>query len=386
MSVSEREWAEAAGVLAEEVATPGWADAVAGTPRHLLVPAWWAYRPPTHWERVDAYGDPGRWRVAYTDATLVTRVGARHADDVGAGDTVTGSPTSSSTLPSLVVAMFEHAEVAEGDRVIDVGTGSGYSAALLAHRLGGDAVTSVDVDPYLVRVARERVGRLGRRPEFGCVDADRALPGQGYDALVAMVSVRPVPAAWLAAVRSGGRIVATIAGTSLLIRARVRDDGTACGRVLADSAGFMRTRVGDDYPSMDDVFRAGRDAEGDSVTTDEGEPYDLAPGGDVRTLVTLATGATDFRGYRREDGAELAWILHSDGSWARIERCRAAGGGGRSRSVHQGGPRALWDEARVALGVWEERGRPSVRDFAVTVTPDATTLVWDGPAEWRITL
>nr|WP_272923957.1 methyltransferase domain-containing protein [Streptomyces sp. SID3343] len=346
-----------------------------------MVPAWWTYRPPTHWQRVDARF-PTAWREAYTDTTLVTRVGTRHADDTDTDtDEANGSPTSSSTLPSLVLAMFDHAGITEGERVIDVGTGSGYSAALLTHRLGDDAVTSVDIDPYLVRVARERVGHMGRHPEFACVDADRALPGEGYDALVAMVSVRPVPAAWLTAVRPGGRIVTTIAGTSFLIRARMRDDGTAFGRVLDDPAGFMRTRRGNDYPSMDAVYRAARDAEGDTVTSDDAEPYDLAPGSDPRTLITLATGATDFRGYTREDGTQFAWILHHDGSWTRTERRD-----GGSAQVHQGGPRVLWDEARAALSAWEARGKPPIRDFAVTITPEATTLSWDGDPARHITL
>ncbi|WP_405531435.1 hypothetical protein [Streptomyces canus] len=66
-------------------------------------------------------------------------------------DHATGSPTSSSTLPGLIVSMLHMLDAKPGQDVLDVGTGSGYSAALRGHRIGDDHVTSVDVDPYLVQ-------------------------------------------------------------------------------------------------------------------------------------------------------------------------------------------------------------------------------------------
>lgn len=105
-------------------------------------------------------------------------------------------------------------------RVVDVATGSGYSAALLAHRLGDGAVLSVDVDPYLTKVAAQRLARMGRHPRIETVDTTGPLPATGYDRLVSMVSARGVPASWLAALRPGGRLVATIAFTSLMGRRR----------------------------------------------------------------------------------------------------------------------------------------------------------------------
>ncbi|MGC0420583.1 methyltransferase domain-containing protein [Embleya sp. AB8] len=101
---------------------------------------------------------------AYDNRTLVTQVGDAHADTAG-DDVVPASdrpPTSSSTLPSLVLRMFDVAEIEEGMRVLDLGTGSGYSAALLGRRLGDDHVLSVDVDEYLVNAARQRLGPVHR--------------------------------------------------------------------------------------------------------------------------------------------------------------------------------------------------------------------------------
>ena len=149
-----------------------------------------------------------------------------------------GMPTSSSTLPGLIVRLAQHAYLADGGDVLDVGTGSGYGCALLAARLGTEHVTSVDVDPYLTGAAAERLDSVGLRPTVLTVDATGALPGT-YDRIMATVAVRPVPASWLTALRPGGRLVTTIARTGLILTADKTDDGGAMGRIEWDRAGFM---------------------------------------------------------------------------------------------------------------------------------------------------
>ncbi|MEU0119925.1 hypothetical protein ABZ137_41330 [Streptomyces bobili] len=73
------------------------------------------------------------------------------------------------------------------------------------------------------------------------------------------VSVRlvHVPASWPRALRPGGRLVTTIAGTGLILTADKTADGGACGRIEGDRAGFMRTRHGDDYEHWADELRKG---------------------------------------------------------------------------------------------------------------------------------
>ncbi|MFD7973446.1 hypothetical protein [Streptomyces clavifer] len=87
-----------------------WFGPLATTPRHVFVPRWWEGGD-TKWEQRDGASDVAGWMAAaYSDRTLVTRVGAAHADDSDPGSGVGGGlPTSSSTLPGLVVNMYRHA-------------------------------------------------------------------------------------------------------------------------------------------------------------------------------------------------------------------------------------------------------------------------------------
>ena len=109
------DWEPEAARLAAEVTEPvsRWRGPVSATPRHLFVPRWWRYLDPDGWTLREGPADEPRWmRAAYSDRSLVTRVGARHADQASPGDHPAGRPTSSSTMPGLVVRMYQHASSA----------------------------------------------------------------------------------------------------------------------------------------------------------------------------------------------------------------------------------------------------------------------------------
>jgi protein-L-isoaspartate O-methyltransferase len=109
------------------------------------------------WRSLDA-ADRSRWLDAvYVDTTLVTALDPVTATPTGDG-AFTGMPTSSSTLPSLMARILEDLDVAEGHRVLEIGTGTGYNAGLLSQRLGGQQVYSVDISRSIVDDA------CGRRP------------------------------------------------------------------------------------------------------------------------------------------------------------------------------------------------------------------------------
>ncbi|WP_433259720.1 hypothetical protein ACQPYK_48995 (plasmid) [Streptosporangium sp. CA-135522] len=110
---------------------------------------------------------------------MPTEIDRRHADHCRPGTLVKGTPTSSSTMPSLVVRMLRHGQVYPGDDLLHIATGSGYSTALAARLHGDDRVTSIDVDPYLAQAAIGRLDAIELHPRVLCVDAMGPLPGRG---------------------------------------------------------------------------------------------------------------------------------------------------------------------------------------------------------------
>ena len=379
--MSGSHWEEHAERLAEQVTHRGsrWSAPIAATPRHWFVPRWWE-SDGGGWTVRDGASDEAEWmRLAYSDRTLVTRVGAAHADHVPDGVRATGRPTSSSTLPGLVVQMFRHARIAEDSRVLDVGVGSGYSAGVLSAYLGDERVTSVDVDPYLTEVAAERLAGIGQHPDVMTLDATGSLPGT-YDRIVSMVSVRPVPSSWLAALKPGGRLVTTLTNTTMIITADKTPDGGAVGRVEWDRAGFMATRSGADYPPrLPGVFDAVRDLDGDDVTTGRYPVLDVVEAWDLRSMLEITAPDIEHHFKQGADGWRTAWMLHADGSWA-----RATGHRGDPPTVHQAGPRRLWDILETVRHRLNMSGDLPVRGATVTITPDGTVTLRRG--HWNATI
>jgi protein-L-isoaspartate O-methyltransferase len=308
----------------------------------------------------------------------VTQVGTLHADHATPADHPAGAPTSSSTLPGLIVGLAQRAYLADGSDVLDVGTGSGYGCALLAARLGAGHVTSVDVDPYLSAMAMERLDSVGLRPEVLNVDATGALPGT-YDRIVATVAVRPVPASWLAALRPGGRLVTTIAGTGLILTADKTDDGGALGQIEWDRAGFMLSRHGPGYPPpLWERNEAARDGDGEHVTRGWYPVLNVMEAWELWSMITVLVPGVEHY-YREEDGRRTAWMLHPDGSWA-----RASAEGSDPPVVHQSGARRLWDLLDEVREMWLREGSLPVYGASATISPNGSIHLRRG--KWCATL
>ncbi|AVH54591.1 MULTISPECIES: protein-L-isoaspartate(D-aspartate) O-methyltransferase [Streptomyces] len=375
------DWQTHARRLADEVVRPEsrWHHPLATTPRHVFVPRWWADGD-QGWELRDGLADPEAWmRAVYSDQTLVTRLGPLHADDAEADATTTaGKPTSSSTLPGLVVTMYRHAVIADDSRTL-VTTGTGYGTALLCRRLGEERVTSVDVDAHLVKVAGERLDSIGLHPHLAACDITGELPGE-YDRIVATVSVRPVPASWLRALRPGGRLVTTIAGTGLILTANKTEDGGATGRIEWDRAGFMRTRHGNDYEyPTDDVWETLAQDEAEETFTSRYPLLYPPDAWDVMSMLELQLPGIDYR-LSQDGDTRTVGLRYPDGSWARA----TATGFLEPPVVHQGGPRRLWSALERIRNRLNREGALPVYGARVTITPDGVTTLNRG--SWACTL
>ncbi|WP_458243821.1 methyltransferase domain-containing protein [Streptomyces sp. MAI_2237] len=212
---------------------PVWREAFEAVPRHLFVPYYYVgvrggYE--RRWGESPDRAAREKWmRGAYADAPLATRL--RDGDLV-----------SSSSQPSLMARMLAELRVRDGDRVLEVGTGTGYNAALLAHRLGeDDLVTTVDLYPEITETARRHLAAAGHRPVVVTGDGARGVPERApFDRIMATCTLSSVPLAWLAQCAPGARVLTPL-GTGL-IALTVEDAGHAEGRFLHTPAYFVPLR------------------------------------------------------------------------------------------------------------------------------------------------
>ncbi|MFJ5143034.1 protein-L-isoaspartate(D-aspartate) O-methyltransferase [Streptomyces sp. NPDC088707] len=330
----------------------------------------------------DGAADPDAWlAAAYSDTTLVTRVGSLHADHAEPGTLVTsGMSTSSSTEPGLVVGMYRHADFTDGCRTL-VTTGTGYGTALACHRLGSELVTSVDVDPYLVKAATDRLDSIGLRPETAVCDLTQGpLPGE-YDRIVSTVSVPSVPPTWIKALRPYGRLVTTITGTGLILYADKTPDGGAVGWTSYEPASFMGPRQGDDYEETvpESVWDEAKDGDGEASVSRHFLVF-VPETWSIRSMYQLDLPGVEYRHRWHPDRSHTVWMTHPDGSWARAH----ATGPREVPTVYQGGPRRLWDPLEDILDRLNWTGQLPVYGARVTITPDGETTLTGN--RWTATL
>jgi protein-L-isoaspartate(D-aspartate) O-methyltransferase len=108
--------------------------------------------------------------------------------------------------PYVVAWMAELGRVRRGARVLDVGTGSGYQAAVLAEM--GASVWSIEREPALLETARERLAALGYPVETRCGDGKEGWPEAApFDAILVAAAARYVPGPLLEQLAAEGRLV-----------------------------------------------------------------------------------------------------------------------------------------------------------------------------------
>ncbi|MFB7619834.1 methyltransferase domain-containing protein [Kitasatospora sp. NPDC056181] len=370
----------ASALVAGGALSSDWLPSFRAVPRELFVPdrIWPGIADGTRQNpAVHRPQDPEAWRRAvYSDIPLTTQ----WDDGDHEGDGLGTTPTSSNSMPTMVFSMLQDLDVHPGNRVLEIGAGTGWNAGLLAHRLGGPNVVTVEYDPAVAHRARENLTRAGLEPTV--VEGDGRLgwaEGAPYDRLIATCSLLEIPPAWLEQTAPGAIVVApfgTEYGGEHIVRLTVHDDGAgASGRFTRGSA-FMRLRQQrTDRPLFEAYLR--------------GEPW---PADGVRSTTTLAPPDTGgwfeqfvigagvpgafWRAERYEDGAYTLWLYSRDTrSWASADYEP-----GRTQyEVYQSGPRRLWDEVDAAYRWWAGRGRPGHERFGLSVTAGGQFVWLDSP-------
>ncbi|MFB7271781.1 ATP-grasp peptide maturase system methyltransferase [Streptomyces sp. NPDC056244] len=353
-----------------DLRTPMWRQAVLDIPRHEFLRDGFFRRTDeggrTGWVPVRPE-DPEWLRACYSDDSLVTQIAGTVVPTDMEGR-IYRQPTSSSTLPSLVVRMLEELNVGNGMKVLEIGTGTGYSTALLCHRLEDGLVTSVEVDSDVSGRARVSLGHVGHLPDLIVGDGLKGhAAGAPYDRLIATCGVLNIPGEWIEQVKPGGQILATVGGwlySSELARLTVREDGTAAGRLLGGAISFMLARPQTPPPL------------GVLPDMSEGEEREAAVAGDVledwtaRFVAQLAAPGAQRFGLTGEEGTVDVLLDVSGPSWAALRN-----DGGRW-FVRQGGVERLWDRIEDHLIRWRKDGAPSLDRFLITAYPGGQTIAW----------
>ena len=139
--------------------------------------------------------------------------------------------------PYIVALMIQAAKIGPGDKVLEVGSGSGYAAAVIS-RIAG-SVIGIEQQHDLVEVSRERLRRLGYdNVEIVEGDGTKGCPGKApFSAILAAASGSHVPKPLVEQLAPGGRIVMPIGDpgwVQKLVKVTKREDGSLQQSTLGD--------------------------------------------------------------------------------------------------------------------------------------------------------
>ncbi|WP_236245253.1 ATP-grasp peptide maturase system methyltransferase [Streptomyces sp. CC210A] len=308
-------------------------------------------------------------RLAYGAETLTTQLDGHLTADQ-CGEPVTGVPTSSSTDPTTVVGMIESLDLDAGHRVLEIGTGTGYSTALMCHYLGEDNVTTIEVDPEVAARADAALEAAGFSTWTVTGDGLLGHPRRApFDRVIATCAVRRIPYSWIRQTKPGGVILATIGswpyGTGLA-KVTVNEDGTAEGRIIGRSS-FMQARAQAVAPVAGDL--SARTAYADSERTAKLSPLMLEEWM-PSFLAQLAAPGAQFVRAATGDGTPLLYVFDPE-----RESFAEFLAEGDAWTVRQGGPVALWDDVERALVAWQDAGAPDIDAVRLRVTAESH-LYW----------
>jgi protein-L-isoaspartate(D-aspartate) O-methyltransferase len=321
---------------------------------------------------------PGRpLEEVYADKAVVTRTEA------------SGAPTSSSSQPAIMAIMLERLELAPGLRVLEIGAGTGYNAALLS-RLGA-SVTSVELQADVAAAAARALESGGHPVTVVTGDGRDGWPsGAPYDRIVLTASTGDVCKAWFDQLAPGGllQLPLHLRGPDLQAVVTLRKDGGGLRSTAVVDGGFMVLR---DPGARTPAYRGSGISVADHVEGRHrsmgslgGDDLRRLTAGSRRRLAALMLTEPRTRRAATRKGAAL-WLQLArprGGVVARYFRSglaqhfgvAVAATDGRSLAVAVGRRTESYGDATAdeiltrLLAEWRERGRPTTADLDVRVT------------------
>ena len=129
--------------------------------------------------------------------------------------------------PRVEARMLQDAAVQKHEKVLEIGSGSGYMTALLAHR--AQSVISLEINPELAAMARTNLQKAGiHNAEVRNLDGSVGAPAEGpFDVIVLCGSVAEVPQNLLSNLKIGGRLIAIVGNEPMMRETLVTRTGEA---------------------------------------------------------------------------------------------------------------------------------------------------------------
>jgi protein-L-isoaspartate(D-aspartate) O-methyltransferase len=143
-----------------------------------------------------------------------------------------GTVLSSSSQPTMMAIMLRQLRLSEGDNVLEIGTGTGYNAAIMQHIVGETGyITSIELDNQLADQSRRNLQRMNIGNNVNVVATDGAggyAPRASYDRIMATAAAWDIPPAWIKQLKPDGVLVAPmwIEGMQVSAAFTLQDDGT----------------------------------------------------------------------------------------------------------------------------------------------------------------
>ncbi|HUQ39569.1 MAG TPA: methyltransferase domain-containing protein [Acidimicrobiales bacterium] len=347
--------------------------AVAAVPREAFVPVFFDAVAPGSSETSEFFA------VADAPPEVVDRIyDADRALGLARRD---GRTTSTVSAPGLLTSMLDLLRLEPGMRVLEVGTGSGYTAALLAEMVGDAAlVTSIDIDTQLIDTARVVLAHAGYEGiEVVSGDGARGVAARApFDRVVATVGCTDLAPAWFDQLAPGGSMVIPLqhGGVHPLFEATTAD-GVRRARIVGRS-GF--------------VYIQGHQAGGRSPW-----PFTRCDGEGPFTRVELPNGLGEpfaASAGRRRLGSIALWefsffLSLVDHRTSRLGALADATGSlamlHESGVLHRGEHGVDLADALVThLRDWVGRGRPGAIRYRNTFVPGPAPEPVTGPDSWTI--
>jgi protein-L-isoaspartate(D-aspartate) O-methyltransferase len=185
---------------------------------------------------------------AYRDDTVITRLDEH------------GVATSSASAPWLVGLMLGQLQARPGMRVLEIGGGTGYNAALIAELVGQQGhVTAVEIAPDVAEDARKALATAGvASVEMICGDGEHGYePNAPYDRIIATAGVWEIPDAWADQLAPDGILVVPLRMKGLTRTVAFRRDGRVWRSLNTHNCGFMPIRGHGQMPEHN--VRVGKD-------------------------------------------------------------------------------------------------------------------------------